>query len=46
MGMVKAEPKVAARVEATKEEEMDDAEMAELEAALEQLKKREEMAKG
>lgn len=46
MGLVKEEPKVAARVEATKEEEMDDAEMAELEAALEQLKKREEMAKG
>ncbi len=46
MGLIKEEPKVAARVEATKEEEMDDAEMAELEAALEQLKKREEMSKG
>ena len=45
MGLIKEEPKVAARVE-TKEEEMDDAEMAELEAALEQLKKREEMSKG
>ena len=45
MGLAQAEPKVAARVEETKEEEMDDAEMAELEAALEQLKKREEMAK-
>lgn len=46
MGLIKDEPKVAARVEATKDEEMDDAEMAELEAALEQLKKREEMSKG
>lgn len=46
MGMVKEEPKVAARVVETKEDEMNDAEMAELEAALEQLKKREEMTKG
>lgn len=45
MGLVAAEePKVAARVE--EEAPMDETEMAELEAALEELKKREEMAKG
>lgn len=40
------EAPVAARVEAEDEAPMDEAEMAELEAALEELKKREEMAKG
>jgi phage shock protein A len=48
MGLIKDEaPAVAARVEASEEEgEMDEEEMAELEAALEELKRREEMAKG
>jgi phage shock protein A len=42
-----AAPAAKTRVEETKaEEEMSEAEMAELEAALEDLKKREEMAKG
>lgn len=46
MGLVAAEPPpVAARVD-TAEAEMDEDEMAELEAALEELKRREEMAKG
>ncbi len=45
MGILAAEPKVAARVdeEASKEEEMSEAEMAELESALSELKKREEL---
>ncbi|HJL18191.1 MAG TPA: PspA/IM30 family protein [Sandaracinaceae bacterium LLY-WYZ-13_1] len=50
MGLIEAEeeaPAVEARVEAEAEEgEMDEEEMAELEAALEELKRREEMAKG
>jgi phage shock protein A len=49
MGLVQEEeaPAVAARVEETEEEgAMDAEEMAELEAALEELKRREEMAKG
>ncbi len=47
MGLVKEEaPAVAARVEPEAEAEMDDEEMAELEAALDELKRREEMAKG
>ncbi len=48
MGLIEAEPPpVEARVEAAAEsEEMDEDEMAELEAALEELKRREEMAKG
>lgn len=46
MGLIEAEPPpVSARVE-TAEAEMDEEEMAELEAALEELKRREEMAKG
>jgi phage shock protein A len=49
MGILPAEPKVAARVAAAseegapKEEEMSEAEMAELESALAELKKREEL---
>ena len=47
MGLIEEEaPAVAARVEADEEAEMDDEEMAELEAALEELKRREEMTKG
>jgi phage shock protein A len=48
MGLVAEEaPAVAARVEAVDTEaEMDEEEMAELEAALEELKRREEMVKG
>jgi hypothetical protein len=49
MGMIPAAtaPAAKTRVEETKaEEELSEAEMAELEAALEDLKKREEMAKG
>ncbi|MGE0790015.1 MAG: hypothetical protein AB7S26_30350, partial [Sandaracinaceae bacterium] len=48
MGLIADEaPAVTARVAvASAEEEMDAEEMAELEAALEELKRREEMAKG
>ena len=48
MGLIEEEaPAVEARVEeAAEEEDMDAEEMAELEAALEELKRREEMAKG
>ncbi len=47
MGLIPEEaPAVTARVEAEEEAEMDEEEMAELEAALEELKRREEMAKG
>lgn len=47
MGLIQDEaPAVAARVEAETEGELDEEEMAELEAALEELKRREEMAKG
>lgn len=48
MGLIAEEeaPAVSARVEADEEAEMDEEEMAELEAALEELKRREEMAKG
>ena len=48
MGLIEEEaPAVEARVEETEEEaEMDEEEMAELEAALEELKRREEMAGG
>lgn len=47
MGLIPPEEaKVAARVADEEEAPMDEAEMAELEAALEELKKREEMAKG
>lgn len=47
MGLIQDEaPVIAARVETDAEAEMDEEEMAELEAALEELKRREEMAKG
>jgi len=47
MGLIPPEEaKVSARVADEEEAPMDEAEMAELEAALEELKKREEMAKG
>ena len=47
MGLIEEEaPMVEARVEESAEEAMDAEEMAELEAALEELKRREEMAKG
>lgn len=47
MGLIQDEaPVIAARVETEAEAEMDEEEMAELEAALEELKRREEMAKG
>lgn len=47
MGLIQEEaPAVEARVEATEEAEMEEEDMAELEAALEELKRREEMAKG
>ena len=46
MGLIEEEaPAVEARVEATAEAEMEEEDMAELEAALEELKRREEMAK-
>lgn len=46
MGLVVDEaPAVEARVEATEEAEMEEEDMAELEAALEELKRREEMTK-
>lgn len=47
MGLLpKVEAPIAARVAIEEEAEMDEAEMAELEQALEELKKREEMVKG